>query len=148
MAQIASGETPLVSTSASSPPEQPELTPRAEVRAARASGHRWRHVSRWLGLAIFLLGAAMLVYVFRQAFVGFANLSQSGYLSGQFNMRAGDTYVSMFQAAIVVFGGELLKVLYLLILGFIASAIAARGIQFFAASESIIDEAVVTDERT
>jgi hypothetical protein len=35
--------------------------------------------------------------------------------------------------------------LYLLLLGFLASVMATKGIQLFAASEAIIDEAVVAD---
>lgn len=119
---------------------------KAEIRAARSAGQRWRRISRWMGLAIFALGAGLLAYVFRQAFVGFGQLANSGYLSSQFNSRAGDDLTSVLVAALAVFGQELLKVLYLLILGFLASAIAARGIQFFAASEAVIDEAVVPDD--
>ena len=117
-----------------------------EIRAARSAGQRWRRISRWMGLSIFSLGAALLAYVFWQAFTGFGHLANSGYLSSQYNSRAGDTIPSQTIAVVAVFGQELLKVLYLLILGFLASAIAARGIQFFAASESVIDEAVVPDD--
>ena len=38
------------------------------------------------------------------------------------------------------------RFLYLLLLGALGSFIASRGIQFFAASESVIDEAVVPYE--
>lgn len=119
---------------------------KAEIRAARSAGQRWRRISRWMGLAIFALGAGLLAYVFREAFVGFGQLSNSGYLSSRLNTTGGDDLQSVVVAALAVFGQELLKVLYLLILGFLASAIAARGIQFFAASEAVIDEAVVPDD--
>lgn len=118
---------------------------KAEIRAARSAGQRWRRISRWLGLGIFCFGILLLAYVFWQAFVGFGNLSNSGYLSSQLN-NGGDDLTSVVVRALAVIGRELLKVLYLLILGFLASAIAARGIQFFAASEAVIDEAVVPDD--
>jgi hypothetical protein len=121
-----------------------------EVALARfLAGGKWRMLSRWLGLGIFLFGAVLLLWVFWQALTGFQYLMKSNYLSSQFNNAvtvAGDGGVGpQVQAAIVVFGTELLKVLYLLLLGFLASIIASKGIQFFAASEAIIDEAVVGD---
>jgi hypothetical protein len=45
-----------------------------------------------------------------------------------------------------VLGSEVMRFLYLLLLGVLGSFIASRGIQFFAASESVIDEAVVPYE--
>lgn len=122
----------------------PELA--LERRAARSAGVRWRRASRWTGITIFALGVALLAYVFSNALGALQQFSQPDYLSRQFNRIAGDTIQSSIQAAVVVFGSELLRVLYLLILGFIASALAARGIQFFAASESVIDEAVVPED--
>lgn len=119
---------------------------RAEIRAARAAGQRWRRISRWMGLAIFSLGALLLVYVFLQAFRGLNLYSNTDYLSEQLNVHGGDTIQSSIIGVGAVIGRELLKVLYLLILGFLASAIAARGIQFFAASEAVIDEAVIPDD--
>ena len=123
-------------------------TQRAEMREARRAGVRWRTISRWLGLAIFLFGSGLLIYVFLQALGGLARLQQVGALNADFNKIAGQSTetASVVQAVVAVFGAEFLRVLYLLILGFIASAIAARGIQFFAASESVIDEAVVPEE--
>lgn len=117
-----------------------------ERRAARHAGVKWRRASRWTGLVIFALGVGLLAYVFFNALGALHQFSQPDYLSQQFNRIAGDTIQSSIQAAVVVFGSEFLRVLYLLILGFIASALAARGIQFFAASESVIDEAVVPEE--
>jgi hypothetical protein len=117
-----------------------------EMRAARSAGVRWRRISRWLGLGIFVFGAGLLAYVFLVAFKGLERFSRPGQLNSDFNNIAGDTPASVIQAVIAVFGTELLKVFYLLILGFIASAIAARGIQFFAASEAVIDEAVLPEE--
>ncbi len=118
----------------------------SEMRAARRAGVRWRRISRWLGLGIFVFGSILLAYVFLVAFKGLERFSRPGQLNSDFNNIAGDSVPSVIQAVVAVFGTELLKVFYLLILGFIASAIAARGIQFFAASEAVIDEAVVPEE--
>ena len=121
---------------------------RLEMREARRAGGRWRTISRWLGLAFFVFGSALLIYVFLQALGGLARLAEPGALNNQFNKQAGQSteIATVVQAVVSVFGAEFLSVLYLLILGFIASAIAARGIQFFAASESVIDEAVVPED--
>ena len=123
-------------------------THRLEMRAARRAGLRWRSISRWLGLAFFVFGSGLLIYVFVQALSGLSRLAQVGALNADFNKIAGQSTetASVVQAVVAVFGAEFLRVLYLLILGFIASAIAARGIQFFAASESVIDEAVVAED--
>jgi len=127
-----------------------------ERRAARSAGVRWRRIARWTGLLIFALGVALLAYVFWNAYHALQEFSQPGYLNMQVNriqdspgdgaLDAPNNVVKVLQATMVVFGTELLRVLYLLILGFIASALAARGIQFFAASESVIDEAVVPED--
>ncbi len=138
--QIAAAETPIV--------DSHRETHRLEMRQARRAGGRWRNISRWLGLAFFVFGSALLIYVFLQALGGLARLAQPGALNAAFNKQAGNSTetASVVQAVIAVFGAEFLQVLYFLILGFIASAIAARGIQFFAASESVIDEAVVPED--
>lgn len=119
----------------------------SSVGAARQSGQSWRRATRWTGLAIFMGGAALLAYVFMQALQGVHQFAQPDYLATQLNRLAGDAkhrdIAAQVQAAVAVFGAELLRVLYLLLLGFLASAIATKGIQFFAASDSIIDEAVV-----
>ena len=131
--------------------------PRSDVRhtilreAALArflAGGRWRLAARWLGLAIFLFGAGLLGWVFLQAMSGFQNLMKPNYFSGEFNRAvsmSGDGVIgqAQLQAGLVVFGAEFLRVMYLLLLGFLASVIAGKGIQFFAASEAVIDEAVV-----
>ncbi len=117
----------------------------SELRVARRAGMRWRGIARYLGLGIFVFGAILLFYVFLQALEGLQRLAKPGQLNSDFNMVSGDTLPSVIQAVVSVFGAELLRVLYLFILGFIASAIAARGIQFFAASEAVIDEAVLPD---
>ena len=127
-----------------------------EHAAARRAGVRWRRVSRWAGLLIFVLGVALLFYVFWQALAALKQFSQPDYLnlqvnhvqnpSGQGASSAPNDTVKVIQSTLVVFGQELLRVLYLLLLGFIASALAARGIGFFAASESVIDEAVVSED--
>ncbi len=115
-------------------------------RAALASGRRWRQAARWIGLGLFALGSALLGFVFVQALRGFQEFQRPDYLSQQFNRTAGDTWQSMVQAAVGVLASQVLSVLYLLLLGFLASAIASKGIQFFAASEAVIDEAVASVE--
>ncbi len=117
----------------------------SDLRVARRAGTRWRGIARYLGLGIFLFGAALLFYVFLQALDGLQRFANPGRLNADFNSVAGDSLPSVIQAVVSVFGTELLRVLYLFILGYIASAIAARGIQFFAASEAVIDEAVLPD---
>lgn len=125
----------------------PTLGPPLRVpRAALTSGRRWRQASRWIGLALFAVGALLLGFVFLQALRGFQEFQQPDYLSMQFNRTAGDTWQSMIQAGVSVLGSQILSVLYLLLLGFLASAIASKGIQFFAASEAVIDEAVASVE--
>lgn len=107
------------------------------------AGGRWRLATRWLGLAIFIFGAGLLGWVFWQALSGFQNFTQPDYLSSQLRRVQGDGMAESVLAGIIVFGSEFLRVLYLLLLGFLASVIAGKGIQFFAASEAIIDEAVL-----
>lgn len=122
-----------------------------EVALSRfMAGGKWRLIARWLGLGIFLFGAGLLAWVFWQALTGFQNLLRPEYLSGQFNKTAalagdGMPGQAQLQAAAITFSTEFLRVLYLLLLGFLASVIASKGIQFFAASEAVIDEAVVGD---
>lgn len=149
MAQIASGEREIVTASETGAEKlraAQQETRRAEIRAARQAGHNWRRISRWLGLAIFVFGALLLAFVFKLAWDGFSHFSHTGYLQNEFNKQAGDSWEDRLQAIASVFGKELFQFLYLFILGFLASAIAARGIQFFAASEAVIDEAVIPDE--
>ena len=156
-APIVYTETPphLPPMSQSSPPtpiETPIVAPARETQRheeARRTGLRWRRIARWLGLAFFLFGAALLIYVFLQALGGLSRLAQPGVLNADFNQIVGqsDKPAVIVQAVVSVFGAEFLRVLYLLILGYFASAIAARGIQFFAASESVIDEAVVAEDQ-
>jgi hypothetical protein len=126
----------------------PHHEARAELRDARRAGTRWRRIARWLGLAIFVFGAALLLYVFKQALDGLNYYASPARLASDYNavVKVPSPSTSLaIQAGISVFGTALLKVLYLLILGFLASAIAARGIQFFAASEAVIDEAVLPE---
>ena len=116
---------------------------------ARKSGRVWRRTARWLGLIIFLIGALLLAYVFREALYGYARFTAADGFERAFGTRMSELpkgdYAGQIGFVIATFGGELLKVLYLLLLGYLGSAIAAKGIQFFAASEAIIDEAVVAD---
>lgn len=115
-----------------------------EITLARfLAGGRWRVTSRWLGMGIFIFGALLLAWVFWQALSGFQNFTQPDYLSQQLRRVQGDGVGESVLAGIIVFGTEFLRVLYLLLLGFLASVIAGKGIQFFAASEAIIDEAVL-----
>lgn len=107
---------------------------------ARA-GRRWRHTARWLGLAIFAVGAGLLGYAFWEALKGFQHSTPhdvSDMLAGLSGKQGIDV-----RATVVTFGSEILRVLYLLLLGYLASAIASKGIAFFAASEAVIDEAVI-----
>jgi hypothetical protein len=127
-------------------PDERRVEARAELRAARRAGTRWRRISRWLGLGIFVFGAILLVYVFKQALDGFQGFDNASRINQEFNSMAGNTLASTIQAIAAVLIKEVGRVLYLLILGFVASAIAARGIQFFAASEAVIDEAVLPEE--
>ncbi len=124
---------------------QSHLVPSQSVTVplrALSSGRRWRDTARWIGLAMFMVGAFLLAFVFYKAITGLNNFAQPDYLSTQFNRVAGDDIPARIQAAVVVFGKEFLSVLYLLLTGYLASAIASKGIQFFAASEAVIDEAV------
>jgi hypothetical protein len=107
------------------------------------SGTRWRRAARWIGLLIFIIGAGLLAYVFIQALAGFARLNNPGELQRQINMISGDPVAQQVTAYVSVLGGEALRFLYLLLLGVLGSMIASRGIQFFMASESVIDEAVM-----
>ena len=137
--------TQVASSTASSP--RKGSTPRRHpaVLSAWLMGARWRHVARWLGLAIFLSGAGLLYYVFMEAWHGFQRFTQPDYLGESLKSVPIGNAAANVRAYVVLFSSELLRVLYLLLLGFVASAIAARGIQFFAASEAVIDEAVVPD---
>lgn len=122
---------------------------RVVSQEARRSGRIWRRTARWLGLVIFLVGAALLAYVFTQALYGYARFTSANGFEQAFGERLGSVakndYAGQIGYVIATFGGEILKVMYLLLLGYLGSAIAAKGIQFFAASEAIIDEAVVAD---
>ena len=116
---------------------------------AMRSGRTWRRTARWLGLVIFVIGALLLAYVFMEAYRGYARFASPDFFENQFGSRLqqlpkGD-YAAQIGFVLFSFGGEMLKVFYLLLLGYLGSAIAAKGIQFFAASEAVIDEAVVAD---
>lgn len=120
---------------------------RASSSAALLTGQRWRRAARWIGLTIFLLGALLIAWVFWQAKLNFENFSRPGYLTMRVTIAGGDTnWQQALTAYISVFGAEILRFLYLLLLGLLGSWIATKGIQFFAASESVIDEAVVPYE--
>lgn len=114
----------------------------ASTRNAAIIGPRWRSAARFIGIACFLLGALLLFYVFRQTMVGFGNFSKPDYLSLQMRRVQGDGFGENILAGIIVLGTEFMKIGYLLLLGFLGSIVMAKGIQFFAASESVIDEAL------
>lgn len=116
---------------------------RGASNAALMAGQQWRRAARWLGLLIFMIGAGLLAYVFLEALRGFARFSQPDYLSQQIRRVQGDGWQEAILASLLVFGTELLRVGYLIVLGVLGSMIAGKGIQFFSASESVIDEAVV-----
>jgi uncharacterized membrane protein len=144
----ANRETNLAPRADATRSETHHLVLREAALARFLAGGRWRLAARWLGLGIFVFGALLLGWVFWQAMTGFQNLLKPNYFSGEFNRAvtmSGDGVIgqAQLQAAVVVFGAEFLRVLYLLLLGFLASVIAGKGIQFFAASEAVIDEAVV-----
>jgi hypothetical protein len=122
----------------------PEERATVFVRNTEAAliGPRWRRTARWLGLLIFVAGAALLVYVFLQAFNDFRVFSRPEELQRRINTIGGDGIGQSATAYVSVLGGALLRFLYLLLLGVLGSMIASRGIQFFMASESVIDEAV------
>jgi hypothetical protein len=107
------------------------------------SGTRWRRAARWIGLLIFVTGALLLAYVFYEALRGFQRFAQPDYLSLQMRRVQGDGVAESIMAGVIALGTEFLRVLYLLLLGVLGSIIASRGIQFFMASESVIDEAVL-----
>ncbi len=151
------------SRSALQPPRAADLSERAAPRSGEVSeaplhrnvtastrnrnnaaiiGPRWRSASRIIGIACFLLGALLLFYVFRQAMAGFDNFSKPDYLSLQMRRVQGDGFGENVLAGIIVLGTEFMKIGYLLLLGFLGSIVMAKGIQFFAASESVIDEAL------
>lgn len=111
------------------------------------AGRRWRLAVRFLGLAVFLFGAGLLAWVFWQALAGFQNFTQPDYLAQQLQPAQNEAPERAILAGIVVFGTEFLRVLYLLLLGFLASIVAGKGVQLFMASESVIDEAVVAQIR-
>ncbi len=118
---------------------------RDEVSAARAAGQRWRLIARWVGLGLFIFGALLLAWVFGQALSGFQQFASSDYLNNKIASLSGKETGVQVQTLVAGFGFELLRVLYLLILGFVASAIASKGISFFSASQSVIDEAVIAE---
>ena len=122
---------------------------RTVPREAMRSGRIWRRTARWLGLVIFLIGAFLLGYVFREAWYGYVRFATPNFFENSFSTQMGklpkNDYAAQVGFVIFTFGGEILKVFYLLLLGYLGSAIAAKGIQFFAASEAVIDEAVVAD---
>jgi hypothetical protein len=129
--------------------DERRLEPRAETArflvpmSAMLAGRRWRLTARTIGLVFFIGGAALLVWVFVEALRGFAKLGQSNYLQSEILKIAGDGWIPFAIASTSVVGGEIIRMLYLLLLGVLGSLIATKGIQFFSASESVIDEAVV-----
>ncbi len=140
-AEVASTPLPLAPSQASA-----LSAPMRVPRAALTSGRRWRQTARWIGLALFAVGSALLGFVFLQALHGFQEFQRPDFLAQQFSRASGTSTQSMVQGAVSVLAAQVLSVLYLLVLGFIASAIASKGIQFFAASEAVIDEAVASVE--
>ena len=111
--------------------------------SAMLAGRRWRLTARAIGLGFFIAGAALLIWVFYQAVTGFSRLGKSNYIQNEINNIGGSGGWEFAIAATSVVGGELIRLLYLLLLGALGSLIASRGIAFFAASESVIDEAVL-----
>jgi hypothetical protein len=129
--------------------EREPLAQRDETRTtlismgAMLTGRRWRLAARWIGLLILVIGATLLAFVFVEALRGFSRLSKPGYIQNEVNTIAGDAWTELVTAYVSVLGAEFFRLLYLLLLGVLGSLIASKGIQFFSASESVIDEAVV-----
>lgn len=115
-----------------------------EVALARfLAGGKWRLAARWLGLGIFIFGSLLLAWLFWQVFQGFQNFARPDYLSDKLNRVQGDSVPAAIIASVSVIGTEFLKWMYLLLLGILACLMAGLGIRFFAASEAVIDEAVL-----
>ena len=93
-------------------------------------------------MAIFFLGVGLLVYVFREALHGFQAFSQPDYLTRTLDNASKNDPQAKVMALVRNVASEVLRVLYLLLLGYLSAAIATKGIQFFSASEAVIDEAV------
>jgi hypothetical protein len=85
--------------------------------------------------------AGLLAYVLCRRWP-FARLSNPG-VAARNQHDSGDGAAAKALRLHSVLGGEALRFLYLLLLGVLGSMIASRGIQFFMASESVIDEAVM-----
>jgi hypothetical protein len=85
------------------------MAPLVRDRAGRAAG-----------IAVFVLGVCLLLVVF---YLGYLEVIASGALAGPPGRPAGD--VALFIAA---------KGLFLFVLGFVASAIANKGISLYQAS--------------
>ena len=93
-------------------------------------------------MAIFFLGVGLLVYVFWQALLGFQAFTQPDYLTRTLDSVSKNDPQGKLMAIVKNVASEFLRVLYLLLLGYLSAAIATKGIQFFSASEAVIDEAV------
>lgn len=128
---------------AATPPVSSSINARQTLSSPlKRSGARWRLTARVLGAACFILGAALLMWTFLEASRGLQAFSRPDYLSRKFNTVGGDNAAASISAGIIVVGAEVLRVLYLLLMGAFASFLAARGANFFAASDAVMDEAM------
>jgi len=120
-----------------------DITRSLAPMSAMLTGRRWRFATRWIGLLFFFIGAGLIGFVFVEAVRGFRDFSQPGYIQYQLHRIGGTGTTEILIAGLSIIAGALMKLLYLLLLGYLGSLISTKGIQFFAASESVIDEAVV-----
>jgi hypothetical protein len=87
---------------------------------------------KWLGLIVFGLGIAMLVFVFYR---GFAEFVQAGVLAQTLGKEQnGSQIVGNFLL------GALAKWVLLFLLAYVASAVAGRGIALYQASRAFLGE--------
>lgn len=91
----------------------------------RSSGDGADPMGMWIGLAVFVLGIAMLLFLFYR---GFTEFIQTGAVSNAPN--APDRFAPMLVLSIVG------KWVLLFILAYIGSAIAGRGITLYQAARA------------
>lgn len=86
--------------------------------------------AKWLGLSVFLLGIVFLVVVF---FMAFRDLAASGVI-GQLATPSPSAEAG---AALLTFG---IKFVLFIVLAYVGSAVAGRGIGLYAASKAAHEE--------
>ncbi len=86
---------------------------------------------KWLGLAVFVLGIGLLVFVFVQGFDEFVRIDTLTRAGGGSTQPGGNT--SIFETTFLVALG---KWLVLFLLAYVASAMAGRGIALYQAARA------------